>query len=125
MADRIRTLINRAIGARRASARTIGFRVSPFWLGAAGVLLLIALSAGQASGAEVALSREIAVHGQNLSGLIAQPVSEMKRELGKKGCIQFSLAYWSVNTPTRLRVEVRCAGWIWEMPLETALGVGN
>jgi len=87
-------------------------RGSSFWLGAGTLLAFLSLWAGQGVGGETAICREVAVHGQDLAGQLAQPVTEMKQQLTGLGCDQFSLAYWSVDIPTRLRVEVRCRGWM-------------
>lgn len=93
-------------------------RVSPFSLGAGMLLAFLALWAVQGVGGEVAIWREIAVHGQDLAGQLAQPVAEMKHQLTSLGCNQFSIAYWSVDLPTRLRVEVRCRGWMRDVRLD-------
>jgi len=80
---------------------------------------------GARVGAEVVLSREVTVHGENLVGQLTQPIAEMKQELATKGCSEFSLAYWSVNGPTRLHVEVRCAEWVREVPLDLGKDTEN
>ena len=94
-------------------------RVSPFWLGAGTLLTFLALWPGQGVGGEMAIWREVAVHGQDLAGQLAQPVAEMKQQLKSLGCTQFSLAYWSEDMPTRLRVEVRCRNWIRDVPADS------
>lgn len=99
--------------------------VSRFWLGAGGLVAFLALWAIQGFGGEVAISREIAVQGDDLPSRLAEPVAEMKRELASRGCSQFSLTYWSVGTPARLRVEVRCRDWMRDVPLSQEPTAGN
>jgi hypothetical protein len=85
----------------------------------AGMLLaFLALWAIPGSGEEPVISRELILHGQDLADQLTQPVAEMKQELTSLGCSQFSLAYWSVDMPTRFRVEVRCRDWIRDVPLD-------
>jgi hypothetical protein len=76
----------------------------------------LALWAMPGFGGEAMISREVTVHSQDLAGQLAQPVAEMKRELTSLGCDQFSLAYWSADIPTRFHVEVRCRGWVRDVP---------
>lgn len=52
--------------------------------------------------------RDVAIHGDDLAGQLSESIDEMKHHLTSLGCQEFSLAYWSVDVPTRLRVEVRC-----------------
>lgn len=84
--------------------------VPHFWLGAGVFLAFLAVGAVQGFGAEVAIWREVPVHGEDLAGQLARPVAEMKQQLANEGCDQVSLAYWSLGVPLRLRVEVRCLG---------------
>ena len=100
-------------------------RVSPFWLGAGMLVASLALWTGQGVGGEVAISREIAVHGQDLASQLARPVAEMKQELTYLGCNQFSLTYWSVDIPTHLRVEVRCRSWTGHVPPDSGGPTGR
>lgn len=99
-------------------------RVVPFWLRVGTLLAFLSLWAGQGVGGETAIWREVAVHGQDLASQVAQPVAEMKEQLTNQGCNQFSLAYWAVSMPTRLRVEVRCLGWIGDVPLDSTGPMG-
>lgn len=94
-------------------------RISPFWLGAGMLLASHALWAVRGAAGEVAIWREVIVHGQDLAGQLAQPVTEMKQQLMNQGCSQFSVAYWSVDTATRLRVEVRCRDRMMDLPLDS------
>ena len=91
-------------------------RVSAVWLGAGMLLAFLALWPGQGVGGEAVIWREVAVHGQDLAGQLSQPVAEMKQQLMNLGCDQFSLAYWSEDMPTLLRVEVRCRNWMRDVP---------
>lgn len=94
-------------------------RVALFWLGVASLPILFALLwAAPAFGAEMAISREVAVHGQDLKGQLGQPLAAMKQELASQGCGQIAVAIWTMDVPTRLRVEVRCVGWRWRVPLD-------
>jgi len=56
---------------------------------------------------------------------LARPVAEMKQELTSLGCNQFSLAYWSEAMPTRLRVELRCRGWMRDGPADAREPMGR
>ena len=100
-------------------------RVVPFRLGVGILLAFLSLWAGQGVGGETAIWREVAVHGQDLAGQLAQPVAEMKQELTSLGCNQFSLAYWTVDMPTRLHVEVRCLGWMRDVPADAREPMGR
>lgn len=100
-------------------------RVSPFLLGAGMLLVFLALWAVQGFGGEVVIWREIAVHGGDLAGQLAQPVAEMKQQLTSLGCNQFSLAYWSEDMPTRLRLEVRCRNWMRDVPPDSRGPMGH
>lgn len=102
-------------------------RVVPFRLGVGTLLAFLSLWAGQGVGGETAIWREVAVHGQDLAGQLAQPVAEMKQQLKSLGCNQFSLAYWTVDIPTRLRVEVRCRDWLRDVPVDSnrSMGLAN
>lgn len=71
----------------------------------------IALWGVPAHAAEVTVGRDVVVSGEDLPGQLAQPVAEMERQLSELGCSRFSRAYWSGDTPARLRIEVRCVGW--------------
>ncbi|MBI4560915.1 MAG: hypothetical protein HY724_02635 [Candidatus Rokubacteria bacterium] len=93
--------------------------------GSLALLALLALWAGQGVGDEVAIWREVAVHGQDLAGQLAQPVAEMKQELTSLGCNQFSLAYWWGDLPTQLRVEMRCRGWMSDVPPDSRERMGR
>lgn len=76
---------------------------------AAAVLGLLALWTVPAFGAEMIVSREIEIAGEDVAGLLARPVAEMERELADRGCVRFARAYWSDAAPLRtLRLEVRC-----------------
>jgi hypothetical protein len=83
-------------------AKTAGFGV---------FLAGIALWAVPGYTAEVTSGRDVVVSGEDLPGQLAQPVAEMERQLSELGCSRFSRAYWSGDTPARLRIEVRCVGW--------------
>jgi len=100
-------------------------RGSSFWLGAGTLLAFLSLWAGQGVGGETAICREVAVHGQDLASQLAQPVAEMKQQLTSLGCNQFSLAYWSEAIPTRLRVELRCRGWMRDGPADAREPMGR
>lgn len=99
-------------------------RVSPFSLGVGTLLVFLALGTSQGFGGEVAIWREIAVRGQGLADQLLEPVAEMTQELTSLGCNQFSLAYWSEDMPTRLRLEVRCRNWMQDLPLDATVPVG-
>ena len=76
---------------------------------AIGMLVLLTFWAAPALGADTVVSREIEISGDDVTGLLAQPVAEMEEELARQGCRQFSRSYWSDTTPLRaIRVEVRC-----------------
>jgi len=73
------------------------------------VLVALALWWAPALGAEMAVSREVDVAGDDLAGQLQQPVADMEDELAQRGCVAFSRAYWSDSTPLRtIHVEVRC-----------------
>ena len=75
----------------------------------AGVLTALALWCAPGVGAEVAVSRDVEIHGDDVAGQLGLPVSDMEAELARQGCRVFSRAYWSDTTPLRtLHVEVRC-----------------
>lgn len=93
-------------------------RVSPFWLGAGVLVASLVLGGIGGFGGEVAVWREVAVHGQDLAVQLAEPLAEMKQQLTNQGCSQFSLAYWSMGIPTRLHVEVRCRAWMRDLPVD-------
>jgi len=77
--------------------------------GAAGALLAQALLTAPALGAELAVSRDVEIYGDDVTGQLASPVADMEAELAQRGCRAFSRAYWSDTTPFRtLHVEVRC-----------------
>ncbi|MFQ5830138.1 MAG: hypothetical protein ACE5JD_13430 [Candidatus Methylomirabilia bacterium] len=90
---------------------------SPLWVAAGCLVISLALFAAPAGGAEVTISREVTVHGENLGGQLAQPLAKMKEQLMSQGCKEFSVAFWTVGIPSRVRVEVRCLGWRGEGPL--------
>jgi hypothetical protein len=74
----------------------------------AGVLSLVLWSA-PALGAEITVSRDLEIFGDDVVGQLARPVADMEAELAQQGCRAFSRAYWSDTTPFRtLHVEVRC-----------------
>jgi hypothetical protein len=73
------------------------------------VLTALTLRCAPAVGAEVAVSRDVEIHGDDVAGQLVLPVSDMEGELARQGCRVFSRAYWSDTTPLRtLHVEVRC-----------------
>ena len=73
------------------------------------VLVPLTLWTAPALGADMVVSREIEISGDDVTGLLARPVAEMEEELARQGCHQFSRSYWSDTTPLRaIRVEVRC-----------------
>ena len=77
--------------------------------GAAGALLAQALLTAPALGAELAVSQDVEVYGDDVAGQLALPAADMEAELGRRGCHVFSRAYWSDTTPLRtVHVEVRC-----------------
>lgn len=100
-------------------------RGSSFWLGAGTLLAFLSLWAGQGVGGETAIWREVGVHGGDLADQLARPVAEMKQQLTSLGCDQFSLAYWSEATPTRLRVELSCRGWMRDVPADAREPMGR
>ncbi len=100
-------------------------RVSPFWLGAGVLLAFLALWTGRGAADEVAIRREVAVQGGDLVGQLARPIAEMKQELTNLGCSEFSVAYWSVDTLTRFRVEVRCRSWTGGVPPDSGGPMGR
>lgn len=105
-------------------ARTTVLKVcrrSPLWVAAACLLISLALPAAPAAGAGVAISREVTVHGKNLGGQIAQPLAKMKEQLTNQGCREFTVAFWTVGIPSRVRVEVRCVSWRGQGPLAHGL----
>lgn len=93
-------------------------RVSPFWLGAGWLPIVLTLWAAPGFGAEVTIFRGVTVHGQNLRGQLVQPVAAMKQELTSQGCNRVAVAFWTTAVPTRIRVEVRCVSWRWRLPLD-------
>lgn len=99
--------------------------VSRVWLGAVALAAFLALWAVQGFGGEIAMWREIAVHGRDLTRQVAESVSEMKQQLTTVGCNRFSLAYWSLSIPTRLHVEVRCREWRRDVLLESRRSMGR
>ncbi|OLC17178.1 MAG: hypothetical protein AUH77_05290 [Candidatus Rokubacteria bacterium 13_1_40CM_4_69_39] len=77
--------------------------------GAAGALLAQALLTAPALGAELAVSRDVEIYGDDVTGQLAPPVADMEAELARRGCRAMSRAYWTDTTPLRtLHVEVRC-----------------
>jgi hypothetical protein len=77
--------------------------------GAAGALLAQALLTTPALGAELAVSRDVEIYGDDVIGQLAPPVADMEAELARRGCRVMSRAYWTDTTPLRtLHVEVRC-----------------
>ncbi len=77
--------------------------------GVALVLSMLALCCVPALGAELTVSRDVEVAGDDVAGQIARPVADMEQELARQGCRAFSRAYWSDTIPLRtLHVEVRC-----------------
>ena len=99
--------------------------VCQFWLGAGVLLAALTLWPNQGAGGETVIWREVAVHGQDLADQLAQPVAEMQQQLTSLGCAQFSLAYWSVDIPTQLHVEVRCRGWRGDVPPDSRRPMGR
>ncbi len=77
--------------------------------GVARVLFALALWFTPVFGAELRLSQDVAIHGEDVVGQLARPVTEMEEALAQRGCHAFTRAYWSDITPLRtLHVEVRC-----------------
>ena len=75
----------------------------------AGVLTAPALWCALAGGAEVGVSRDVEIHGDDVAGQLVLPVSDMEGELARQGCRVFSRAYWSDTARLRTpHVEVRC-----------------
>ena len=75
----------------------------------AGVLSALALWSAPTLGAEITVSRDLEIFGDDVVGQLARPVADMEAELAQQGCRAFSRAYWSDTTPFRtLHVEVRC-----------------
>ena len=98
-----------------------GRRVFARWLAGGGLGIFLAFGPAHGWAAEVALSREVTIQGENLVGQLAPPIAEMKRELTAKGCGEFSLAYWTVeDSSTRLHVEVRCLRWMPDVPSDSS-----
>lgn len=59
--------------------------------------------------ADLRISREVTVYGENLAGNLNRTVEEIKRELVDRDCEGFTVAYWSDSVPLqRLNVEVTC-----------------
>ena len=77
--------------------------------GVAGVLSALALWSAPTAGAEITVSRDVQIFGDDVLGQLARPVADMEAELAQRGCRAFSRAYWSDATPFRtLHIEVRC-----------------
>jgi len=77
--------------------------------GMIGILLTQVLLTAPAPGAELAVSQDVEVYGDDVAGQLALPAADMEAELGRRGCHVFSRAYWSDTTPLRtVHVEVRC-----------------
>ena len=75
----------------------------------AGALLALGLFKAPALGAEMAVSRDVEIYGNDVAGQVALPVADMEAELARRGCRAFARAYWSDTTPLRtLHIEVRC-----------------
>jgi hypothetical protein len=75
----------------------------------ASVLVAFALWYAEALGADMAVSRDVEVAGDDVAGQLQRPVADMEHELAQQGCVAFSRAYWSDTTPLRtIHVEVRC-----------------
>src|SRR3989442_1355819 len=67
------------------------------------------LFAATALVAELAVSRDVEIYGDDVTGQLAPPVADMEAELARRGCRAMSRAYWTDTTPLRtLHVEVRC-----------------
>src|SRR3989441_7387292 len=67
--------------------------------GAAGVLLAQALLTAPALGAELAVSRDVEIYGDDVAGQLAPPVADMEAELARRGCPAMSRAHWTHTTP--------------------------
>lgn len=77
--------------------------------GVGSVLVALALGWAEAQGAEMIVSRDVEVAGDDVAGQLQRPVADMEHELAQRGCVAFSRAYWSDTTPLRtIHVEVRC-----------------
>src|SRR5256885_8313938 len=69
--------------------------------GAAGALLAQALLTAPALGAELAVSRDVEIYGDDVTGQLAPPVADMEAELARRGCHAVALPYLALNTPLR------------------------
>ncbi len=77
--------------------------------GVSGALVMLALWSAPTLGAEITVSRDVEIFGDDVVGQVARPVADMEAELAQQGCRVFSRAYWSDTIPFRtLHVEVRC-----------------
>jgi hypothetical protein len=77
--------------------------------GVTGVLLALVLPFAPALGAELTVSRDVEISGDDVTGQLTPPVADMEAELARRGCHAFTRAYWSDTAPLRtLHVEVRC-----------------
>jgi hypothetical protein len=73
------------------------------------VLVALALWWVPALGAEMSVSRDVDVAGDDVVGQLTRPVADMEDELAQRGCVAFSRAYWSDTSPLRtIHIEVRC-----------------
>src|SRR5256885_2171391 len=68
--------------------------------GAAGALLAQALLTAPALGAELAVSRDVEIYGDDVTGQLAPPVADMEAELARRGGRAVSPACWT-HTPPR------------------------
>ena len=74
-----------------------------------GVLSALALWHAPAFGAEMVVSRDIEILGEDVVGHLERPMAEMEEELTRQGCRAVTRAFWSDSVPLRiLHVELRC-----------------
>jgi len=75
----------------------------------ASVLVALALWWAPALAAEMAVSRDVEVVGDDVAEQLQRPIADMEYELAQRGCVAFTRTYWSDTTPLRtIHVEVRC-----------------
>jgi len=75
----------------------------------ASVLVALALWWAPALAAEMAVSRDVEVAGDDVAEQLQRPVADMEYELAQRGCVAFTRTYWSDTTPLRtIHVDVRC-----------------
>src|SRR5207245_3276693 len=85
-------------GGRRARRSRRGGGTAMIRGGAAGALLAQALLTAPALGAELAVSRDVEIYGDDVTGQLAPPVGDMEAELARRGWRGMSRGYWADTT---------------------------